>query len=496
MAPVDIPSRHEAGAATSQPQAQGGSKEYPLVALALLFTYIGSRCLFWALGLRFDSGGTEALWQLLDPHWLQQDLWRSLYYMHGQPPLFNLFVGLVYQFAGGAAHAVFYGTFLAFGLLVYGTLYSLLRRFAIPVWPAYILATVYILSPEALLLEHWLFYTWPIIGLLLVMAWSLLSYEQSGRIGYAALCLAAIVVICYTRSAFHLVYLLVAVVLMLFIKTTDKKAFRISCVIAVVLVSALYLKNYSLYGFFGSSSWMGMNMWRIASFSNRQEADAVAASYQLNSVNAFSAVNSFPEDMAEVPSAWQSVDLLVSERKPSGAINFNHYAYLDISARYQHASMELIMQDVPAYLNGVITAWQIYAVPPWLGRYGQQSESIRTYIDAFAFYDMRLKGEQRLLDRRLFAPYSSGVPVLLATLFVVLYVPWLVLSKRASSPLTLLFMLATILYVSVLGNSIEIYENNRFRAMTDPFLLVLLGLCTRDLFRRLRGRSSATGSLQ
>jgi hypothetical protein len=52
--------------------------------------------------------------------------------------------------------------------------------------------------------------------------------------------------------------------------------------------------------------------------------------------------------------------------------------------------------------------------------------------------------------------------------------------------LLLLYMCGTVFYVAVVGNSLEVGENTRFRFMTDTFLVVTLGLALQSF----RGRSS------
>ena len=42
--------------------------------------------------------------------------------------------------------------------------------------------------------------------------------------------------------------------------------------------------------------------------------------------------------------------------------------------------------------------------------------------------------------------------------------------------LTLLFLLINIIYVTLAGNFFEMGENNRFRFVIDPFVLIILGL--------------------
>jgi hypothetical protein len=53
--------------------------------------------------------------------------------------------------------------------------------------------------------------------------------------------------------------------------------------------------------------------------------------------------------------------------------------------------------------------------------------------------------------------------------------------------LTLLFLSANVLWVILVGNSLEIGENNRFRMATDPLVLALAMACLGDLRLRRPG---------
>jgi hypothetical protein len=61
----------------------------------VLLIFAASELLARALGIRFASETFGTLYQYLDPAILRGDLARGLYYLHAQPPLFNLELGVV-----------------------------------------------------------------------------------------------------------------------------------------------------------------------------------------------------------------------------------------------------------------------------------------------------------------------------------------------------------------------------------------------------------------
>src|ERR1043165_4049440 len=73
----------------------------------LLAVFAISRWAAYAAGMRFDVSGVNWFWQLLDPALLKERLFESILYLHGQPPAFNLLLGLSLK-----AFPVHYAAFL------------------------------------------------------------------------------------------------------------------------------------------------------------------------------------------------------------------------------------------------------------------------------------------------------------------------------------------------------------------------------------------------
>ncbi len=72
-----------------------------------LLAFVVSEAMARALGVRFADNTLGSLYQYLDPEILRNDLARGLYYLHAQPPLFNLFLGWVLKLFPGVSRAAF-----------------------------------------------------------------------------------------------------------------------------------------------------------------------------------------------------------------------------------------------------------------------------------------------------------------------------------------------------------------------------------------------------
>jgi len=118
--------------------------------------FVCSRALYAWAGLRFNDWPLGVYWQYLDPFLLKRKLGESLWNLHGQPPLFNLYLGTA--LATGHEHAVFVVTFLAAGLVAYVSVFLVMRALGVRAPLAFALATWFATAPTFVAYENWLFY--------------------------------------------------------------------------------------------------------------------------------------------------------------------------------------------------------------------------------------------------------------------------------------------------------------------------------------------------
>lgn len=152
-----------------------------------------------------------------------------------------------------------------------------------------------------------------------------------------------------------------------------------------------------------------------------------------------------------------------------------------------------------ALLRGLLLAWAAYCRPPSQSLFLRENrERMGILNDAF---DRLLFGRGRVPVASALggwaAPRPGEVPVyILLTVGTPLLLLFGVVSAANRGPfhgvlsrpqrLLVAYMCASVLYPALVGNALEVGENNRFRFMTDPFLVVILGLAIPSLARRPR----------
>jgi hypothetical protein len=227
--------------------------------VTLLAVFASTRIVFALTGGRFDDTLLRSGWQYLDPHLLRHDLFRSLWYLHSQPPLFNLLLGGVVHLPT-ATSGTLQALFLLTGAALVVGLYLLMLELGTPRAVAWIGALLFSIFPATLAYENYALYTYAVATMLCWSALAAARYARTRRVGWGVATVALLSAVALTRASYHLVWIVVAVGLLLFaIRPPDRRAV-VAMMLPVLVVAGWYVKNFAVFGTFSSSSWVGMNM--------------------------------------------------------------------------------------------------------------------------------------------------------------------------------------------------------------------------------------------
>ena len=387
-------------------------------------------------------------------------------------------------------------TFLLCGLAVYAGVFLLMRRLGVSAGPAFVLATWLATAPAFVAYENWLFYSLPVAALLVLAALAFDRALRRGRTRDGAFFLALLALVCGARSLYHLVYLLAATFLLAVAWRDSRRALAAGAV-PLLLVTAIYAKNAILFRHFAASTWTGMSLARLttdglgaAEARHLVEAGTLSPS---SLVPAFSRPQFYPRAYFDPPPATR-VRALYWEQKTTGGPNYNHAAYIRISDELLHDSLWVLRHRPGLYLASVREGWRVYFRSPsdlrFLGaeNLGAVKPASDLY-DAVFFLRRRAPGSDD--DPRAPAHYWGlilGLPVVFG--FGLAATLGRGPGRRLDRSQRLLagFLCFNIAYVALVGNSLELGENNRFRFETDPLSLCLLGLALQSGLRFLTSR--------
>src|SRR5881394_3308701 len=95
------------------------------LALGLAAVFVASRLVLLAAGFQFETGLLTSAVQDVDPTLLKTRLLESLWYLHGQPPLWNALVGASFKVSAHHWAQLWHLAFLALGLVEILALFAL-----------------------------------------------------------------------------------------------------------------------------------------------------------------------------------------------------------------------------------------------------------------------------------------------------------------------------------------------------------------------------------
>lgn len=469
----------------------GGRQPTQTLVFWMVGAYAASELLARALGIPFAANTLGTLYQYLDPQILREDLLRGLYYLHAQPPLFNLYLGAVLKLFPGRAEAVFALSFAILGLATLVGVAWLMSRLAVPRFVVVPLCFLWALSPSFLAYTHWLFYTLPVAAILVGLAAALVHFLDRDARWSAHLFGWGAAVLMLTRALYHPLWLAVVVAsLMGVVRQRHRRPLLAATIGPLALVLGLFLKNFLLVGTFAASSWVGMSLSKRWPLSQSEMSELRAEAKLPPEWHR----RPFREPHELAPLGYfrgerETHPAIDAPYKSNGEPNFNHRDYARISRKLVPPNLYLIRRYPDRYVERTVTALLLFLQPGpnsvhFLVDYDfTPLHRMRDAITRYVFLGGSIERPIRMLD----PPgnlWVAGFPLLL------LFGAYRLGASRRQGDegarALLAFFLVTLLWVTAAANLIEIGENDRMRWEVEPFLLVLLGSAIASVVKRFR----------
>lgn len=441
--------------------------------------FLAVRVLYARAGVWFDARSIDFLAQLLDPPLLQNRLIESLWFLHAQPPLFNLLTGLALGASpsnpGAPLHVVFVLAGLGCGLFVA----AILREIGFGRLLALAAALAFTSTPAFVLFEHWYFY--PHLEQLLILAAAFAFLRTGGRagpaLGAAFALLAALVLL---RSLFVPLFLvLAAAAAAAIVPRPERAGVARAAAVPLLVVLAWAAKNWFLFGFFGTSSWGGNSLHRMMTESI--PAERVEAMIAAGSLHPISRAWEFapPEEFVRIlgkeageDRGVPALDRLMKTRTRENPFNYNHWSYPAASRVLRRDALTLLRAEPSAYLASI----------GWTARRFLDPVTDDPYLQAIRYPIRKLARAAERVETGAVARFLGAAAILGGAVL---------LARRrlpAVERLLLAFALGTVLWVGLFGIAFEFGENNRFRHPIGGLILLLAAIGARELGRAVLQR--------
>jgi hypothetical protein len=462
--------------------------------LGIVGAFAVSAVTAWIQGIEFDTSSLAWFWQHLDEEILRNDLLRGIFYLHSQPPLWNLFLGAVLKLFPSASPAVWAALFQGMALALLLAMAWLMRRLAVPDLVTLALCGLFALQPTFLIYGRWLFYTLPIALLVALSAVVVLRFAETGRPAWAIAFGGVAAMLMLTRAIFHPLWFVAAVFLVaLPLEGAARRRLILAALVPLAIVLLWYAKNAAQTGSFGASSWLGMNLrkgwyvqrWGPTAGDARLNRDAWSLSW--DETQSMLATGSLPAEWLRVafapplafaelgyfrPKWWRAPThpAIDAVYKQNGMTNYNHRDYARISEVTLRGSLAVMWAYPDRYLRRVARASGMFLQPGPRTITGHQESRPALYE--------RTERWNRILYLSDLTPRLGGEsPNLLYLVFPGVIAFAALRSFSGDPPRRALFAYAgfTLGWFFLCANLLEIGENDRMRFEIDPLVVVLLG---------------------
>jgi hypothetical protein len=409
--------------------------------------------------------------------------------------LFNFVTGLLYQ-RFSSDSKIYQLMFFSLGFVFALTLYWLGARLGLNRWWSALLAIWFMVSPATVLYENLYFYAYPTAFLLAFAALAISQFLETENFWWGFAFAGSLAALCLTWAIFHLIWMLAVIGLVAFFYRNWRKLVLASLV-PVLIVFGWYTKNYFLFGTFGASSWMGMNLAHVTFLSPltaQSVRDQLAGLGELTPypvVEAFRPIENY-QGLIAVPKP-QGIPIIDEPLKSTKTPNFNHTFYIQLSNLMLKDALRFIRIRPDLYFVSVRQGFEIFfhSSSDYLLLKDKPTPKLESFWDR-VFYG-QLSDYQGELDNRWISDWRY-----ISWWLVIAYVASMVYGVKAvidrdqadpSQTAVIAFITFTILYFTVLANFFDLGENNRFRFTLDPIVFLLFGKLLQDVVVRWKRKT-------
>jgi hypothetical protein len=468
-----------------------GQLHYLAAVLAVFFI---SRIIYDHIGFVYQSEPYLGYWQFIDVHLLKTDLWRNVFYLHSQPPLMNLYTGVVLQGFPSASSEVFHLCYLAAGAVLTTTIFfhGIILGFSERSSAA--LSALFMISPSAVAYEHWLTYCYPLAVGLSAAGLGLYYFIRTQKMMWGVLSFLALAGIALTWSLFHLLWLF-AIFLLLFYFSREKRKVLLAALLPLLVVFGWYAKNSIVFGEFTATTWASMNLSNTTTFrlpeNDRLKMIKTGELSKFAKYLPFRSPEVYLKLLPDTPTA--GIPILDIQGTSNGMVNHHHLVYVEASGYYLRDALHVIRRSPMTYLRSIGQSLYVFVHSSsdfkFIGGNVSQIRTFNLWWDR-VFYGQWKNGEtfpERMWDISLLNVAWWVVAGLFTSIAAGVVFLWRKRLQFADpGNFLILFMVFNIVFVTFAGNLMEIGENNRFRFVVDPFILLLSVFFAGKLYEELK----------
>jgi len=450
-------------------------------------------------GQHLSTDRLETDWQVLPLSALTAHPLRSVWYLHIQPPLWNLVVGSLARWSPLSLALSLQLLMLVSGMVLAWSLASIARALGVGHRTTIAISLLASANSAVLMFGFLPVYELPSMALLAltIRAVTLRTGRLAPLISVSLLATAVVM----TRSMYHPVWLvgLLALVIWSHRATLSGRSIVIAVIVPLAVIGSWTIKNQTMFGTTSLSSWTSMNLMRsVRPAIDQGSIEAMRADGTISGVGAIGPFADYETYASVSPSCTpqhsdpvlsqplRNVTATASAPSPPPAVNFNYECFLPIFRQAGSDTFAMIRAQPRAWALG-----RMWALNNWFGvvspREPERSPVVSalntvTNIGLLAVAHPALPKSWTEGTRPWWVHNSPVSLLLILATSVVLAAgarhTWRLLRSRATDTgHSLIIAVAGLttawtVFVGVFG---ELGEQERLRNMTDPIVLAAAG---------------------
>ena len=459
----------------------------PRAAVAWFAVYVLA-CL---TGQRFNTDYLNYGWQLIPWDVLSTDPLRSVFYLHIQPPLWNLFLGTTAWMSPFSDRVTLQVLMALIGFAVAWLAALLGQRLGLSRRVAVIVALIATLHPEVLkgAFEPTYELATAVLLLAVLIAVSDLTRKENVRRSLVILAIA-VTVTALTRSLYHPAWALVIVIFGLWLmrRRINWKSSVLVLSIPVIFMGSWMAKNEVMFGHTTMSSWFGMNLQRaVIPVLPKDDLDEMYAKGQISDIAMIGPFGKYElyENVFEDCVPTRSHRSLAEPMRTTDqwSPNFNFECFLPLYDQAGKDAIAVIKEHPEAWLEGRL--WSLRTTIAVSPIPSESKSEVMTGLDrvfSIARLDfggvLSTKGWGTPIYGQLEAHADFGlmlIPMYLTIGWIGLWQILQRLRRKQLSAASTIYVVGsfTVAFTVIVGAIAELGEQSRFRTMIDPIVTVM-----------------------
>lgn len=453
-------------------------------------------------GQGFSTAYLNFGWQLVPWDVLSSDPLRSVWFMHIQPPLWNLLLGTTSWVSPVSDAGTLQVVMFAIGASLAGACAALAARLGASHRVAVIVAVAATVHPEVLKGAFEPNYELGVALLIVLVLVAVGRLDDPSRRNLVRLAVVVTALV-MTRSLYHPVLLavIVGVALLAVRRHVDRRTLAVVVAIPLVVVGGWVIKNQVLFGTPNLSSWFGMNLQRaVIPVLDRDDLDEMYERGQVSDVAMIGPFGRYDlyRDVVEpcVPAhshrSLTEPDRASDEYSP----NFNYECYIPLFEQAGRDAWAVIREHPEAWLEGRLwslrTTFAVATLP-------SESPSLvmRVLDDVYSVARLDVRGVLSTagwgtpIYGRLEASADFSLTLVAAYSLVTVIgataaFRWIRRRSVTTPDLVVVVAALLALFTVMVGAVAELGEQSRFRTAIDPLVVVVVSVVVERWVRRRR----------